>query len=95
MSSATVKSEEDRIQLSFTGPLNSATAGDKTRYSAQVNGQNVKVEGVVYDPDSNVVLAVLPAGSINLGDEVQVQWRDLRDISDALVQGATGVLPAQ
>lgn len=95
MSSATVKADEARIQLSFTGALNSAIAGDKSHYTAQVNGQNVAIDGVVYDPDGKSVLVVLPEGSVVLNDQVQVQWRDLRDIKGGLVEGETGILPAQ
>ena len=67
------------ITMTFTGPLDATTAGNKTRYFIAVNGSPVAAESVIYNAKSNTVTLVMTDSTLREGDEVQVSWSGLLD----------------
>ena len=79
------------MQLTFTGPLDVATANDASHYVVQVNDQPVAATAL-YNVGSSTVALTLPSGSLRSGDRVVVFWQDLLDAAGKAVSGQTGSL---
>jgi hypothetical protein len=83
LSTATATSSEALLRLTFTGALDVASATEVANFSVQVNGVAVEVESLSYA--RNTVNIGLTGSTFRAGDEVLVQWKDLRDSNGRLL----------
>lgn len=83
---------ESAIQLTFTGPLDSATANDKSVYSIAVNGKIIPAESAIYNTKTNSVTLQMTDSTLLQGDEVKVTWSGLLDTSGRPITSNTTVV---
>jgi hypothetical protein len=80
---STARAVTDRVDLVFSGALDVASATEPTNFSVQVNGVPAEVESLSYA--RNTVVINLPESTLRAGDEVLVQWKNLRDSNSRLL----------
>jgi DNA-binding beta-propeller fold protein YncE len=74
---STARAATDRVELILTGALEVASATEVANFTVQVNGSTVEVESLSYA--RNTIVISLPESTLRAGDEVLVQWNNLRD----------------
>ena len=83
---AKIENAGQLLRLIFTGALDANTARDVERYRAEVGGVTLEIESVQSKGDS-VILNL--ASALKSGDEVSLQWHDLRDAGGKTLSGST------
>jgi hypothetical protein len=83
------------VELSFAGLLDGRVANDKSRYSVEVNGTQVRIDSVAYSPGNGVVRFLLPIGTLSTGDEVDVFWDEMLDVRGRKISGHIGPIIAR
>jgi hypothetical protein len=79
ISSVVADDRDSTIELTFTGPLNSTTATDKTHFTITVNGKVIPAESALYNRKTATITLVMTDSTLLKGDEVKVTWSGLLD----------------
>jgi parallel beta-helix repeat protein/VCBS repeat-containing protein len=95
LSTAGANAAVQNVVLKFTGALDDAVLNDVARYIVAVNDKVVPVESIAYDRASSTLTLGLSQGSLQAGDKVQVNWRELQDRQGLAFSGQTSVLNAK
>lgn len=77
LSSSTVNAAAGSVTLKFLGALDADAASNAAYYSVTVNGTPVTPESAGYNAATHTVTLALPAGVLQSGDKVIVQWSGL------------------
>lgn len=87
LSSAQATASTSSITLTFASALDVDAASAPSKYFVAVNGESVQVESASYR--SGALVLGLPESTLAGGDEVVVQWNDLRDRKGQPYSGGT------
>ncbi len=83
---------DNQLNLRFDGALDAVAAEDVSRYSVLVNGIVEAVELASYDASTFTVTLALPGSSLQSGNPLQAQWRNVKDVQGRVLLGQANSL---
>lgn len=86
LSTAVASAADDAVVLTFTGALDAGVAANALLYSVSVNGHAVEVQSATYTVANTTVTLLLPAGTLQVGSQLSVQY-SLRDATEVSLRG--------
>jgi hypothetical protein len=95
MANAQAQAKSQTILLQVDGALNTAQAKNRANYDVTVNGEDVAVRNVGYNPSTRKLLLQLAPQSLRAGDIVHLTWEDLKDAAGRDVSAGSVTVNAQ
>jgi hypothetical protein len=92
LSSTRVDGSSGTITLQFARPWVEESTSDVANYTVIINGLEIPLEAVMYRPAGNALQLFLPEGALTRGENVIVEWNNLRDSQGQGGAGQTTVL---